>query len=209
MEGARKDVDSAVVIRSQSFQKVLWKNGKGSTTQMLINPADCDFSKDPFVYRLSSARVEGDGPFSVFNGMDRFLSILNDESMKISIGEKEEIELKKGAVVKFSGDEVVESKLTGGAVLDLGLIYDRKFVKALFYVNEISKSSKYEKCTALNKGTLLLVSLDCEIKCNFGGQSHSLEVMDVFRVDFSKQTSVVIEGNAENSKIAWIEIEYI
>ncbi len=50
-----------------------WKNGGGSTTELAIFPSDATLEN--FVWRLSTATVKTDGPFSHFAQIDRTLAI--------------------------------------------------------------------------------------------------------------------------------------
>jgi environmental stress-induced protein Ves len=46
-----------------------WKNGGGQTTDVAVFPDGAGL--DDFDWRVSIARVDGDGPFSIFPGVDR------------------------------------------------------------------------------------------------------------------------------------------
>ena len=48
-----------------------WKNGGGETAEIAVSPPGA--ALDDFDWRLSMARVETDGPFSAFPGIDRTL----------------------------------------------------------------------------------------------------------------------------------------
>lgn len=54
----------------------LWKNGGGSTTDILVRPASAGLEN--FDWRLSIATIGGSGPFSEFEGVDRSLSLLDN-----------------------------------------------------------------------------------------------------------------------------------
>ena len=47
-----------------------WKNGGGSTTELLVEPAGATLQTG-FRWRLSMAALETSGPFSRFEGHDR------------------------------------------------------------------------------------------------------------------------------------------
>lgn len=47
-----------------------WKNGLGKTEEISIYPADKDFIKDDFFWRLSIHRLFANCNFSVFPGYD-------------------------------------------------------------------------------------------------------------------------------------------
>ena len=58
-----------------------WKNGGGVTRQIAIDPPGSGL--DDFGWRLSTAEVAQDGPFSRFDGVDRQLHILAGEGLDL------------------------------------------------------------------------------------------------------------------------------
>ena len=65
------------VLRAENYRRMPWKNGGGETTEIAVFPAGAGL--DDFDWRVSMARVESSGPFSVFPGIDRTLAILEGE----------------------------------------------------------------------------------------------------------------------------------
>ncbi|GIQ81938.1 uncharacterised protein family HutD/Ves, partial [Kipferlia bialata] len=61
------------VIRVCDQRVMPWKNGKGSTAEILVSPPGTSLAKMDFTYRLSSAPVTEDGSFSHFPGFQRIL----------------------------------------------------------------------------------------------------------------------------------------
>jgi environmental stress-induced protein Ves len=114
------------VIARAHFRKQSWKNGKGTTEEMFIQPAYADFSKLDFEWRLSSARVEADCDFSVFRGFNRLLTIIEGPALKLSHrltdgGEVTHL-LRQGECHEFSGDFETHCELDGAPVVDVGLM---------------------------------------------------------------------------------------
>ncbi len=58
-----------------------WKNGGGSTREIACLPAHS--SLDSFDWRVSLANVASDGPFSVFPGVDRVLTLLSGTGLRL------------------------------------------------------------------------------------------------------------------------------
>ena len=86
---------------------------------------------DPFLWRVSSARVEASGPFSRFPGRARALLLLEGAGLLLTIGSQGRERLKHpGQVVTFSGDEAVDAALIQGPCTDFGLIHDPRRVQA-------------------------------------------------------------------------------
>jgi len=58
-----------------------WKNGGGSTREIACLPAHS--SLDSFDWRVSLATIASDGPFSIFPGIDRVLTLLSGTGLKL------------------------------------------------------------------------------------------------------------------------------
>ena len=117
-------------LRPSDYRLMPWKDGGGSTTEIAIEPAGAGLS-DPFLWRVSSARVEVSGPFSRFPGQARALLLLEGAGLLLNIGSKGRQRLKHpGQVVTFSGDDAVDATLIQGPCLDFGLIHDPRRVQA-------------------------------------------------------------------------------
>jgi len=63
------------IIRSADYLTRPWKNGGGTTRDIASSPPGA--SLDDFVWRLSLAQVDRDGPFSRFDNVDRTLVLLS------------------------------------------------------------------------------------------------------------------------------------
>ncbi|KAG2381676.1 hypothetical protein C9374_006060 [Naegleria lovaniensis] len=70
------------VLSEKDFKVMPWKNGMGTTTQFCIHPRHCESVSDDFTWRLSSAVMNGGGPFSIFDGYSRVLILLDCQEMK-------------------------------------------------------------------------------------------------------------------------------
>jgi uncharacterized protein len=65
------------ILRAENYRRMPWKNGGGLTAEIAVSPESAGL--DDFDWRVSMARVEAGGPFSLFPGVDRTLSILEGE----------------------------------------------------------------------------------------------------------------------------------
>lgn len=93
---------------------VRWKNGGGVTREIAEHPP---------VWRLSLADVASEGPFSVFAGQERVLTVIEGAGMQLCTP-THVLEARPGQPLRFSGDEPVTGRLPHGPVRDLNLIYD-------------------------------------------------------------------------------------
>lgn len=72
------------LLRARDYRRMPWKNGGGETVEIAVFPTNAGV--DAFDWRISIATVATNGPFSIFPGIDRTLSILSGEGMTLSIG---------------------------------------------------------------------------------------------------------------------------
>lgn len=135
-----------------------WKNGLGSTAQIAIFPEGAAFPGEDFLWRLSTATVRADSPFSLFPGCDRLLTVYQGDGLLLN-GRKHE-PLSPWA---FSGDDPVESELLGSEVVDLGLIYRRGKVRATMVVKELLSS---ESVPLVPEGVLLIFCVQGQAMAN-------------------------------------------
>lgn len=112
------------ILHAAAYAVKPWKNGGGMTTEIIAEPDGASF--DGIDWRISMARVEQAGPFSMLAGIDRSLGILAGEGMVLAVEGRGEVELRAGMhAVVFPGDVPVEARLLGGPVLDLGVMTRR------------------------------------------------------------------------------------
>lgn len=116
-------------LRPSDYRVMPWKDGGGSTTEVAIEPAGVGLS-EPFLWRVSSARVEASGPFSHFPGRARLLTLLEGPGLILDIEGMGRQRLKHpGQVVAFPGDAGVQATLIQGSCADFGVISDPARVK--------------------------------------------------------------------------------
>jgi uncharacterized protein len=108
------------------YRRMPWRNGGGTTTEILVAPAGVDLARERFHYRLSIADIASDGPFSRFDGYDRHIMLLSGAGMTLDCGAHGRVELLTPFEPRaFSGDWDVSAALVAGPVRDFNLIVDR------------------------------------------------------------------------------------
>lgn len=108
------------IISKEKFKSIPWKNGKGSTLELAINP---NGSLNDFEWRLSIAKVEEDGAFSDFTGYTRNLVLIDGEGIVLHHHEKHIDHLnKKLEFSTFDGANMTIAKLTAGTITDFNLM---------------------------------------------------------------------------------------
>ena len=71
------------ILRAENYRRMRWKNGGGETAEIAVSPDSAGL--DDFDWRVSMATVEAGGPFSMFAGVDRTLSILEGEGILLVV----------------------------------------------------------------------------------------------------------------------------
>lgn len=138
----------AALLKSSQYRQQPWKNGRGTTAEIAVEPLGV--SLDSMLWRLSSAPVAEEGPFSLFPGYSRLLVLVDGTELRLK-GEDREFSLRAGKVHGFSGDEKIEASLPGGPVRDLGLIFDPKRVRAkLSWIPFPAKARSFELSARAN-----------------------------------------------------------
>lgn len=113
------------ILRSDSFRVMPWKNGGGTTTELLILPEGATVAGG-FDLRLSRARVAASGPFSPFPGCDRTLLLLEGAGLRVDLENHPALTLDRPfAPVAFSGDVPAEGHLGAGPCEDFNVITRR------------------------------------------------------------------------------------
>jgi len=132
-----------------------WKNGGGSTTEIAVSPEGAGL--DAFDWRVSMARVERDGPFSAFPGVDRVLTIVEGALVLEVLGAPPVRLDASSPPHAFPGDAETFGRLAGGAVVDLNVMTRRGAFRA--------QVTRLDLCTPPEiapKGEALLIVLDGE-----------------------------------------------
>ncbi len=111
-------------LQKSTYTSMPWKNGGGVTTEIIVHPANASMAD--FDWRISMANVAQDGPFSIFQGIDRTLCILEGNGMSLGIDAHAPIALTtESAPLPFAADVPVDAVLTDGPIVDLNVMSRR------------------------------------------------------------------------------------
>ncbi len=138
------------VLTAQNYKTMPWRNGKGITREIAIDPPTSTLAENNFRWRLSSADVNEDGVFSQFPGCQRFLTLLTGSGLELKFENEVQV-LEQGAYALFSGDRKVDGRLRGGKVTDLNFIFKEEQAHAQFVVSKEASGR-----LAMTTGTLLV-----------------------------------------------------
>lgn len=112
------------LVRASDLTPVPWKNGGGITRQIAIHPEGA--ALDAFTWRISAAVVEQAGPFSIFNGIDRFIVVTHGVSMTlVNAADQSRRSLQRGQVFAFAGETALTAELPDGPIQDFNLMVRR------------------------------------------------------------------------------------
>lgn len=163
-----------------------WKNGKGVTIEIAIHPADA--SVENFDWRLSTATVDSDGPFSVFEGIERSLSVLTGDGLVLSVEGREDAALTiDSAPLTFPADSPTHARLTGSAITDLNAMTRRARATHRLSHHAVSGSAE-----------LVLNGDDCLVFCGEGTVrvgNVTLSPLDCLRLSGCRDQTLLAEGS--------------
>lgn len=114
----------------------VWKNGGGSTCKIACWPQGASLAD--FGWRVSIARIAQSGPFSVFEGVDRHIMLLEGSGVQLKSleGNFDHALDVPHVSFAFSGDVAVECTLRGDASSDFNVMTRRGLWRAKVEVLE-------------------------------------------------------------------------
>lgn len=111
-------------LPASAHRRMPWKNGGGETVEVAVFPEGAGL--DGFDWRVSMAGVATDGPFSIFEGVDRTLSVLTGQGLILAFADGEQVRLApETAPYAFAADRPVSAQLIDGAITDLNVMTRR------------------------------------------------------------------------------------
>ncbi len=94
-----------------------WRNGGGSTQELLAWPTPA-----AWLLRLSVAKIERDGPFSAYPGVQRWFVVLQGAGVRLQLPSGAHTAGPSSGVLAFDGAEAPNCVLIDGPTLDLNLM---------------------------------------------------------------------------------------
>ena len=95
-----------------------WANGRGTSFEVARGGGD------DWDWRVAIAPVVDDGPFSIFPGVDRWLAVMDEAPLELTIDGVAR-RLHQSDVVAFAGESSVVARVPRGATRDCGLMVRR------------------------------------------------------------------------------------
>ncbi|GCL61761.1 HutD/Ves family protein [Pseudaquabacterium pictum] len=98
-----------------------WRNGGGSTRELFTWPGGAA----PWQLRISVADITRDGPFSAFDGVDRWFAVLQGAGVQLALpGGPQRLDV-HSPPLQFAGEQAPDCRLTDGPTRDLNLMLQR------------------------------------------------------------------------------------
>lgn len=107
------------VLDKSRFKEMPWKNGGGTTTELIRFDSGVDLT-----LRLSVADVRQDGPFSLFPGLKRILYLLSGKNMTLNFPDQTIILTRPFEYFEFDGDISVNCHVKGACCRDFNIIFN-------------------------------------------------------------------------------------
>lgn len=143
-------------VPKSAYRSMPWRNGGGTTLELLCEPGNGAQHSDRFLYRVSIADVRTDGPFSRFDGYDRHIMLVAGEGMTLTGGPSGPIELRTLLQpASFSGDWDIEGTLHAGPVRDFNFMVDRARASSRLEVRELAAPEQF----VIEAGTRCIVHI--------------------------------------------------
>ena len=172
------------VLRAAEREASPWKNGGGVTREVAAHPEGSGV--DGFHWRVSLADVAQGGPFSVFPGVDRVITVVRGVGMVLTVDGVEHRIDERYRPFAFPGDAGTDCRLLEGPLLDFNVMTrrDRTSVR----VDIVSGR------TALSGPDTLAVVLDGTAGLEDGGTE--LGALDAVRLTGAAAEVLDVRGTA-------------
>jgi environmental stress-induced protein Ves len=182
------------LLHANEYKRVRWKNDGGWTTEIAREPRD---AASDFVWRISIADIESDGPFSSFPGVARELILLAGNGIELDIDDAPPLRLtERFQRARFEGESRVECRLLAGPTRDFNVMTQRDSANAEVMGRPLVGSMVLFP----EAGVVWLAHLvSGAAKARSGSDVAQISIGDTLRIDFASRDDgrVVIEGGGE------------
>jgi uncharacterized protein len=104
-----------ITVRADDVIAQPWKNGGGRTRELA-----CDGT--PWRWRISLAEITGDGPFSIYPGVQRWFAVVDGGGVELTLVGAPTMLRPREPPVSFDGALAPSCRLPGGPTRDLNLM---------------------------------------------------------------------------------------
>jgi environmental stress-induced protein Ves len=169
---------------NQDYQTMPWKNGGGSTTELAVFPPGAGI--DDFVWRLSRATVNLDGPFSHFAQIDRSLAILSGEGLVLHSDSEQRtsipVRLTQASMpYQFAGELPIFAELCSGPVVDLNLMTRRDVCQ--HYMQRLTAGEHHVSATEAQQLLVYCAAGTAQIRIGGDDGAGQMQAGDLLTID--------------------------
>lgn len=169
-------------LAAGDYQVMPWKNGGGVTTQLAVFPRGAGL--DTFDWRISTAQVASEGPFSLFPGIDRSLAVIQGHGLVLTDAGGECCRIGTGSEpFVFRGEQGIDARLKDGPVADFNVMTRRS---ACSHLLEVIKLQGTRRCATRGDLMLVYVAEGGRIACR---DMHA-DVAEAILVDWHEETEI-------------------
>jgi uncharacterized protein len=151
-------MSSIVIVRASDLIPRPWKNGGGVTWEIAIDPPGAGL--EDFRWRVSRARIEADGPFSLFPKCERWITCVEGAGFALHFDDGVKLAVPLFQPIRFSGDRSTTCRLADGPCTDINVIARRDLVSVEVAVAPAPAALPEGIGSALQDDRELLVRLD-------------------------------------------------
>jgi len=164
-------------LTAADYKRMPWKNGGGTTTEILVEPAG---AAERYDWRISIADVAQSGPFSDFTGYDRTIMLIEGAGFVLDFDRGQTKRLDRPyEPFPFAGEWRTGCTLIDGPVRDFNLIAARKRPKAMLDVFHVDRGTA---AVAVTPTTIIHILAGSAWALDRG-----LDVGDTLRLDEAEQ----------------------
>jgi environmental stress-induced protein Ves len=175
------------ILRTHHRAATPWKNGRGVTREIAAFPRDAGL--DSFDWRVSMANVTQGGPFSIFPGVDRVLSVL-EGTLDLTFDGGAMLSLTTASEpAAFPGDVAVTARMPSAAVLDLNVMTRRGRIQA-----KVGRLWLEGSEIILVEETTLVLSLAPAVRLRHASADYSLERHDGMLFTHAEGELIAVEA---------------
>ncbi|MGV1766742.1 HutD/Ves family protein [Rhizobium rhizogenes] len=179
------------ILRASDYKRMPWKNGGGETVEIAVSPGGAGLAD--FDWRVSMATVATDGPFSVFSGIDRTLSILEGAGMTLFIEGREPVLLTEGSdPLPFAADAPTSATLVDGTIMDLNVMTRRGRLSHSVKRSAVDGHTELQ----LHAGIALLLCDHGNLRVDDADESFSLFARDCAVINETSGRRIALSGTA-------------
>lgn len=191
------------IVRRDSLISTPWKNGGGETREIACFPPASSLTD--FEWRISTAVVAQDGGFSVFDGIDRRLYLLEGNGMRLKVGSRRSSRLIKGDRIDFRGETPVYASLIDGPIVDLNIMVRRE--KQRSHIEELSISGTVDIPVPWEAAALFVRA--GELNIHGAHETSRITPFDTLIFDKGHAGKVTVNGSADLILIGFDALKHL